>query len=93
MIINNNMQSILKTYGTNKIVKTVNTENKTTDISKSDEVVLSSQAQSFSQILQKAQSMSDVRVDKVETLSAQIDSGSYYIDSTDIAGKILSARY
>lgn len=93
MIINNNIQSILKTYGDNKTVKAVKSENKTTSVSKQDEVVLSSQAQSFSKVLQKAKNMSDVRVDKVETLSAQINSGAYYIDSTDIAGKILSTRY
>ncbi|MBP2634068.1 MAG: flagellar biosynthesis anti-sigma factor protein FlgM [Firmicutes bacterium] len=92
MIINNNIQSILKTYGDNKTVKAVKSENSVTNVSKQDEVVLSSQAQSFSQVLQKAQSMSDVRVDKVETLSAQINSGAYYIDATDIAGKILSTR-
>jgi len=93
MIINNNIQSVLKTYGDNKTVKTVKPENKTTSISKQDEVVLSSQAQSFSQVLQKAKNMSDVRADKVEALSTQVDSGAYYIDSTDIAGKILSTRY
>jgi negative regulator of flagellin synthesis FlgM len=92
MIINNNIQSILKTYGDNKTVKAVKSENNVINVSKQDEVVLSSQAQSFSQVLQKAQSMSDVRVDKVETLSAQINSGAYYIDATDIAGKILSTR-
>lgn len=93
MIINNNIQSILKTYSDNKTVKTVKAENKAANISKQDEVVLSSQAQSFSQVLQKAKSMSDVRADKVEALSAQINSGTYYIASTDIAGKILSTRY
>lgn len=93
MIINNNMQSILKTYGENKSVKTVKSENKATNISKQDEVVLSSQAQSFSQVLQKAKNMSDVRGDKVKTLSAEVDSGAYAIDARSIAEKMLSARY
>lgn len=93
MIINNNVQSILKTYGENKSVKTVKSENKATNISKQDEVVLSSQAQSFSQVLQKAKNMSDVRGDKVKTLSAKVDSGAYAIDARSIAEKMLSARY
>ena len=93
MIINNNMQSILKTYGENKSVKTVKSENKATNIGKQDEVVLSSQAQSFSQVLQKAKDMSDVRVDKVKSLSAKVDSGTYAIDARNIAEKMLSARY
>ena len=93
MIINNNIQSILKTYSDNKTVKTVKAENKTANISKQDEVVLSSQAQSFSQVLQKAKSMSDVRADKVKTLSAQVDAGTYSVDSRSIAEKMLSARY
>lgn len=93
MIINNNIQSILKTYGDNKTVKAVKSENKTTSISKQDEVVLSSQAQAFSQVLQKAKNMSDVRVDKVKTLSAQVDSGTYSVDSRSIAEKMLSSRY
>lgn len=93
MIINNNMQSILKTYGENKSVKTVKSENKATNISKQDEVVLSSQAQSFSQVLLKAKNMSDVRGDKVKNLSAEVDSGAYAIDARSIAEKMLSARY
>lgn len=93
MIINNNIQSILKTYSDNKAVKTVKAENKATNISKQDEVVLSSQAQSFSKVLQKAKNMSDVRVDKVKTLSAQVDSGTYSVNSRSIAEKMLSARY
>jgi negative regulator of flagellin synthesis FlgM len=93
MIIKNNIQNILKTYSDNKTVKTVKAENKAANISKQDEVVLSSQAQSFGQVLQKAKSMSDVRVDKVKTLSAQVDTGVYNVDATSIAEKMLSARY
>lgn len=93
MIINNNIQSILKAYGDNKTVKTAKSENKATSINKPDEVVLSSQAQSFSKVLQKAKNMSDVRVDKVKTLSAQVDSGTYSVNSRSIAEKMLSARY
>ena len=93
MIINNNIQSILKTYSDSKTVKTVKSENKTTNVSKQDEVVLSSQAQSFSKVLQKAKNMSDVRDDKVKNLSAQVDSGTYSVDSRSIAEKMLSARY
>lgn len=93
MIINNNMQSILKTYGENKSVNAIKSENKATNISKQDEVVLSSQAQSFSQVLQKAKNMSDVRSDKVKALSNQVDSGAYAVDARSIAEKMLSARY
>lgn len=93
MIIKNNVQSILTAYADNKTVKNMQTENKTAGTAKLDEVVLSSQAQEFSQVLQKAQSMSDVRADRVNQVSMQIDAGTYAVNAAAIAEKMLNIRY
>lgn len=94
MIINNNIQAIVGAYATNskKIKTAVKEESPDTSINK-DEVLLSTQAQSFSKILQKAQSMPEVRQDKVDTYSAQIGAGLYQIDSKGLADKILNMRF
>jgi len=94
MIINNNIQAVAGAYAANnkKIKTAVKDESPDTSINK-DEVLLSTQAQSFSQILQKAQSMPEVRQDKVDTYSAQIGAGLYQIDPKGLADKILNMRF
>jgi negative regulator of flagellin synthesis FlgM len=94
MIINNNIQAVAGAYAINskKIKPAVKDESSDAGISK-DEVLLSTQAQSFSQILQKAKSMPEVRQDKVDTYSAQIGAGLYQIDPKGLADKILNMRF
>ena len=59
---------------------------------KQDEVVLSPQAQEFSQLLQKLKTMPEVREDKVAELTARIESGEYKVSARDIAEKMLADR-
>lgn len=58
-----------------------------------DQIVLSTEAQSFSQVLQKIQSSSDVRSEKVTEYTQQIQDGKYQINGLEIAGKMLNIRF
>ncbi|MEG6585004.1 flagellar biosynthesis anti-sigma factor FlgM [Dendrosporobacter sp. 1207_IL3150] len=82
------IQNILKAYGDSKIEKGTKTE-KTSPAYKKDEVILSSQAQEFGQILQNIKNSSDVREDKVKELTERINSGNYNIDAKDVAEKMI----
>lgn len=95
MIVNNNVQSVLKAYTDHKIVKNTQKDKPISsgEISKKDEVVLSTQAQSFSQILQKAKSMPQVRQEKVDVIAAEFAAGQYNVDAKAIAEKMLGSRY
>lgn len=94
MIINNNVQSVLQVYSesTNK-VKSTDKTNKPSG-SQNDEVVLSNAAQSFGKVLQKVRNdMDNVRTDKIDAISEQINNGTYEINSRAIAEKMLNSFY
>lgn len=55
-----------------------------------DEVVLSSTAQEFSQILKEIKNYPEIRETKIKELSDKIDSGSYHVDSAKIADALLN---
>lgn len=95
MIVNNNVQSVLKAYTDLKSVKNTQKDKQisASELSKKDEVLLSSQAQSFSQILQKAKNMPQVRQEKVDGIAAQFAAGQYNVDTRAIADKMLNSRY
>lgn len=83
------VQKVIQLYGEqNKIAKNTGTE-KTGSTQKKDEVILSSEAQGFGQILDKLSTMSEVREDRVKALSEQISSGNYKVTSKEIAEKML----
>ena len=44
-------------------------------------------------MLQKLQSMDDVREDKVQDLSARVAAGSYEVSSENLAASLLNARF
>ncbi len=58
-----------------------------------DAIELSGEVQSFGDILQKLQAMDDVRMERVEALSARAQAGTYAPASADIAAKMLAMRY
>lgn len=93
MIIDNRVQAVTGAYANSALAKQKMVKAEAAQGSSSDEIVLSTQAKSFSQILQKAQSLPEVRQDKVDTYASQIHSGSYQVDSMDLAGKILDTRF
>lgn len=89
----NNVKNILKVYGENTPLKSVKKNAKETAYLP-DEVVLSTQAQNFRQVLQLAeQNRNEVRMEKVKSIAKQIDQGTYSIDARLIAEKMLNARY
>lgn len=58
--------------------------------SSADRVTLSDNAKLVSQATKDAQDASDVRADKVASLKAQVEAGTYQPDSTKIAEKMLT---
>ncbi len=94
MIINNSIQSgVTGVYAAQQpsVHKAAGTS---TAVEGKDEIVLSSQAQSFSTALQKLRdTSSDIRSDQVVFYENQIAAGSYNVDSQALAAKMLQARY
>ncbi len=83
------VQNIAKIYGEqNKITKDTKKE-VTASTGKKDEVILSTNAQEFGQLMQAAKGMSEVREDKVKEFSERIASGNYHVDAKDIAEKMI----
>ena len=91
MLINNSIGSLANLYSTN----TASRQSTRTQTVRSfkDEMMLSSEAQTFADMLKKLRQESEVRVDKVNEYSAQIANGSYYASSDDIAASMLGLRY
>lgn len=88
----NNIQSLIKGYVDTKSVSNQRNEVKTKNVAK-DEVVLSSQAQNFHEVLQKAKTSSVIRSEKIDALSMQISQGTYSVDSRVLAEKMLNTRW
>lgn len=83
------IQNIRKVYADqNKVTKTASSQG-SSPTSQKDEVILSSQAQDFSQIYQSLKATPDVRTDRVQELSDKINSGTYNVDSKDVADKMI----
>ena len=91
MLINSNVQNIMKVYGETKSVKKTDTKDVKSD--KKDEFVLSTQAKQFSQYLSELNQKSAIRQDKIDKIAQQINSGEYNVDSMSIAEKMLSYKY
>lgn len=95
MVINHGVQSVLAAYLDSKPASAVKDKqaSQVKDVPQKDEVVLSTQAQAFSQALQMAKNMPEVRHDKVGEIAAQIETGRYRVDAEAIAEKLLNYRY
>ena len=90
IVSNNSIQGVTKAYGDQaKLSKKTKTESSSAT-QQPDEVILSAQAQEFGGMINKLQSLPDVRTDKVNDLSAQVATGSYHVDAYAIAGRMLS---
>ena len=94
MIINNSIQSGVAGVYASQQTSVRKTTGVSQAVSDKDEIVLSSQAQSFSAALQKAKDAStDVRQDKVVFYENQIAAGTYNVDAQALAAKMLQTRY
>lgn len=85
------IQNVAKVYGEqNQVAK--NTKAGKNQITQAkDEFILSSSAQEFGQIFNSIRGMAEVRTEKVNELSEQINGGAYKIDSKSIAEKMLGS--
>ncbi len=62
-------------------------------VQKSEAFTLSKEAQSFSEMLKKLKSTSEVREDKVNEVQQKISSGQYFVSAENIATSLLTNRY
>ena len=91
MLINNSVGSLSSLYQTNTL--NPSRSNRTQKVrSFKDEMALSTEAQTFSDMLKKLRQTNEVRQDKVNEYSAMIADGSYYASSDDIAASILGVH-
>ena len=92
MIISGNsgINSVSKAYGVEaaKSSKSVRETGKAGS-KRSDEVVLSSEAQGLQQQIAAIKALPDVRMDKVNELSLKIESGQYQVDAAKLADQMI----
>lgn len=94
-MIVNNLNSMANIYSSNAVVATryANAAIGARNVQKRDELSLSQQAQSFSEILKKLRGEPEVRQDKVAEFEQKVSSGSYFVDSENIAASLLLSRF
>ena len=92
LIRNHAVQSVIRLYEGSQAVSTRYVE-AAGAVQQPDAIELSGEVQSFGDILQKLQAMDDVRMERVEALSARAQAGTYAPTSADIAAKMLAMRY
>ena len=87
---NNGISGINKAYGveTVKSGKGVREAGKSST-QRSDEVVLSSEAQGLQQQIAAIKALPDARMDKVAELSHRIESGQYEVDAAKLADQMI----
>ena len=95
VMIVNNLNSMANIYSSNAVVSTryANAATAARNIQKRDQLSLSNQAQSFSEILKKLRNESEVRQDKVAEFEQKISSGNYHVASENIAASMLLSRF
>ena len=94
-MIVNNLNSMANIYSSNAVVSTrySNAATAARNIQKRDQLSLSNQAQSFSEILKKLRNESEVRQDKVAELEQKVSSGNYHVSAENIAASLLLSRF
>ena len=94
MYVSNNsaLQALASLYS-NDQVKSVKRTHQAEGVSFKDELVLSQEAQSFSDMLNELKTMDEVRDDKVKVLAQEIRSGSYEPDVSAVAERIMNLQF
>ena len=94
MYVSNNsaLQALASLYS-NDQVKSVKRTQQAEGTSFKDELVLSQEAQSFSDMLNELKTMDEVRDDKVQALAQEIKSGSYELDVSAVAERIMNLQF
>lgn len=91
----NNVNSMANVYSSNAVVATryANAATNARNIQKRDQLSLSNEAQSFSEILKKLRGESEVRQDKVAEFEQKISGGNYHVASENIAASLILSRF
>lgn len=94
MYVSNNsaLQALASLYS-NDNVKSVKRTQQAEGTSFKDELVLSQEAQSFSDMLNELKTMDEVRDEKVQVLAQEIKSGSYEPDVSAVAERIMNLQF
>lgn len=90
IISNQQIKGAVKLYNDTKVANKPVRQDKMPAGGKNDQVILSSQAQEFGQLLQAAKNMPEVRQERVDALAKQIAEGTYNVSGKMIAEKIFS---
>lgn len=94
-MIVNNLNSMAGVYTSSALGATryANYVGNSRNIQKRDELSLSTEAQSFSEILKKLRAESDVRQEKITELEQKISAGTYHVPAGEIAMSLLMTRF
>lgn len=94
MYVSNNsaLQALASLYS-NDNVKSVKRTQQAEGTSFKDELVLSQEAQSFSDLLNELKTMDEVRDDKVDSLAQQVKAGTYKLDAAAVAERIMNLQF
>lgn len=82
------MDNVFQVYNKNTSANKIKTDKTAKD---TDQFKISEKAVEFQYGLQKLKNVEDIRMDKVETIKAQIQAGTYHVDGKKIAEKILDS--
>jgi negative regulator of flagellin synthesis FlgM len=94
MYVSNNsaLQALASLYS-NDQVKNVKRTPQAESTSFRDELVISQEAQSFSDLLNELKTMDEVRDDKVQNLAQEIKSDTYRPDASAVAERIMNLQF
>lgn len=94
-MIVNNVNSLSNIYSSSATVATryANTVGGAKELHRGDKLTLSTEAQSFSEMLSKLQNAPEVRQDKVDEFEQKIANGTYNVAAENIAASILTSRF
>lgn len=84
----NKTDNVFQIYNKNQGLNKVKVDKVSKD---TDHLKISDEAMDFQYALQKLKDVDDIRIEKLETIKAQIQAGTYEIDSNKIAEKMLES--
>lgn len=91
-ITNSNIRKALGAYKKQEVKENNSKKAESSRLKRKDEFEISNEGKKFQAIMKKLKDTPDVRQQKIDELKARINSGSYKVDSDEIAKKMLS-RY
>ena len=84
------ISSLMRTYEVQRPEKQAPPERMSRAEERTDMVTLSSKAKDYLTVKKALDNTPDIRMDKVESLKAQIESGTYNVTGMDVANKLFA---